>query len=320
MTKLLTKYLEMAYAGPSETKKLVEKYIPKELAVEHDGKIVRARELLLTETVEGTNLIQTEVYKTVLEGANQATCFREALPVVKMKSNSFDWPIGESGYYAVRTPEGAEIPRRVQDYSKRTFTAYKEATRPEITKEMIEDCLFDVVEAEVRKGGKAIENKLNRDVLTTLLDNAGNEHDTAGSNQGVKAVAAAIGLNKASDFGADVIVMHPDFVSKYLSEFVPTAYAGSSDVMNGGNPGFLGLKPYICSVTDDSDSYSWDYDSDGEIGALVLDSANAGAIGVRRDITVEDYKDPVHDLQGMTITARMANNYLHANAICRIEY
>jgi len=320
MTKELSRYLEMAYAGPSEKKRLVQRHVPKELAVVHDGKTIRARELLLTEAVEATNLIQTEVYKTILEGANQATCFREVLPVVGMKGNSFDWPIGESGYYAVRVPEGAEIPRRVQEYSKRTFTAYKETTRPEITREMIEDCLFDVVEAEVRKGGKAIENKVNRDVLTTLLDNAGNEHDTGGSNQGVKAVAGAIGLNKADDFGADVVVMHPDFASKYLTEFVPTAYAGASEVMKGGSPGFLGMKPYICSVTDNSDTYTWDYDTDGEIGALVLDSSNAGAIGVRRDISVEDYKDPIHDLQGMTITTRVANNYLHANAICRIEY
>jgi hypothetical protein len=38
--------------------------------------------------------------------------------------------------------------------------------------------------------------------------------------------------------------------------------------------------------------------------ALVIDSKHAGALFIRRDVTVEEYEDPVKDLAGVAVTAR----------------
>lgn len=317
----LAKYLEIADAGPSKRKELVERYIPKELtAYDLDGKVERARELILTEGIEGSTLVQAEVYRSVMEGAEPRKCMRGIIPEEKMKSNSETIVLGEAGSYAQEVAEGAEIPIKTQEYGTRTLTVKKYGVRPVITKEMVEDSMFNTVELELRKAGAKHANKLNQLVLTDLLDNAGNEHDTDGSNQGIKAVASAIGLNQADGFDATHLIACPALMTMLTKEFVPGNYVGSDQVMAGGRPNILGLGVGLCSVADDSSTYTWGYASDGNIGGIVIDAPSAAMLGMRRDLTVEKYEDPIHDLVGMSTTMRYAYTYLQANAICRIEY
>jgi HK97 family phage major capsid protein len=317
----LSTYLKIAHAGPSERKDIIERAIPRELGTyDGDGKIVSVRELLLTEAIESTTLIQTEMYSTVMEGAEPQRCFRQAVPMFRTNGNTLRVPYGSSGTYASEVAEGSEVPIGQQDYAYRDFTIKKYGTRPLITRELIDDGLFDAVAMEVRKAGASVENRLNQLVLSCLLDNAGNEHDTAGSNQGIKAIASAVGLVKEKGYIPDTIVLCPQAEALTLKEFVPTGYVGADAAMAGRLPSLMGLRVFTCGVTDDSPTYTWQYDSDGDIGMLVYDSRNAGGIAMRRDLTVSRYEDPIRDLVGCTVTARFGVNYLAANAICRVEY
>jgi hypothetical protein len=76
----------------------------------------------------------------------------------------------------------------------------------------------------------------------------------------------------------------------------------------------------VCSVDDDSATYTWGYGADGNIGALVLDSRRAGGIYLPRDLTIKNYEDPIRDMQGMTVTMRMDCQSHIAAATCRVEY
>lgn len=322
-SKMLEKYLHISYAGNYDKKQMVEA-IPRELThwsanEGKEGKVVRVRELLQSEAIESTTLIQTEVYGTVLEGAEPAKVMRDVLPVVKAKSNKLDWVLGEAGTYAGKVAEGAEIPVDTQDYSKRTFTVEKYGVRPLITRELVEDGLFDVVTLELRKAGARIENALNQEALSVIIENAGLEHDTTGSNQGVKAIASAMGLVRGAHFNPDTIILHPEAEALILRDYVPGSY-GNKWEASGQVRAILGLKSVVTGVTDNSSTYTWDYDSDGDIGMCVLDSKNAGAIVIRRDISVERYSDPIRDLIGIGVTARFDADRLHANASARVEY
>jgi hypothetical protein len=53
---------------------------------------------------------------------------------------------------------------------------------------------------------------------------------------------------------------------------------------------------------------------------VVFDSKSCGGIGMRQDTRVEQYKDPIRDLVGMSVTMRAACQYGVANAISRVEY
>lgn len=322
MTNLLPTMLRMCqHAGPVERKQLV-KQIPPDMRHLHNGKVVKVRELLLTEAIESTTLIQAEIYRTVIEGAEPVKCMRDALPVIRTNSNSVTINKGETGTYASVVAEAAEIPVLTQDYTAVTFTIVKYGVRPLISREMIDDALFDVVNLEVQKAGARVENALNQEALSQILEDSGTSHDTAGSNQGVKAIAKAIGVVKAAGFMPDVVIMHPDAEAIVLTDYVPAGgyYAVGDLAVTGKLPPVLGLKPLVCGVTDTSSTYTWDYDADNEIGMLIIDSKSAGAIVMRQDLRVEKFADPIRDLLSMSVTMRVDADSLHANATCRVLY
>ncbi len=316
MTQLLRTYLDIGLNAPTgrALERAVSK-IPRELGTVFDGKVEPVRELLLTTAIEST-----EMYRTVVEGAEPFKVMRQALNVLPMNAATLDIPVGEAGSYAREVAEGAEVPISTQDYSKVTFTAKKIAERPVITDEMVADALYPVIELELRKAGAKLENKINQMAIVELVANSSaNEHDTNGSNQGIKAIAAAVAKVEADGFMPDRIVMCPAFKAGLMAEFVPTGYVGAEAVMTGKLPNLLGLQAFVSNVVHTT-AASWAYAADGNLGAVVFDSQNSTMLGIRQDITVKRYDDVVRMLQGTVVSARVAVDTLQANAGARIEY
>ena len=320
MTQLLKTFLEMAMNPESSDIRKLAATIPKELGYNHDGKLLQVKELLLSEAIESTTLIQAEAHATVMEGSEPSICLRRALPTVGMKSRTMNWTVGETGTYAPEVAEATDIPIDDQDYSTVEFVAKKYGVRPLITKELIQDGLFNVAELEMKKAGRRVENRLNQNGITEIIDSAGLEHDTAGTNQGIKAIAAAVSQVRGAGFNPDTLIMHPEAEALVLQEFVPTNYYPTEAIVNTGMvPNILGLKTYTCGVVDNG-TQEWGYAADGEIGMVVYDSVAAAAIGMRRDITVENFDDPIKDMVGMTVTSRFDVESIIANACSRVEY
>lgn len=322
MTELLRIGLELAYNedSPRMRKRIIER-IPKEHMLEHDGKYVRTRELLQSTEVAGTGFIPAEVLNTVIEGSKLATCFREAVTVYSgFKSDSYNMPVGTGGGYAPKVKPGAQIPQREDALDTRQTNIYSYKELPAVTSEMVADAQFDPIVREIMLAGYRCENSLNRDMLTVLLDNAGKEIDTAGSNQGYKALVKARALVKKNGFVPNIVVCSPEAEGILLADLVPTANAGAQDAMANARLQSLDLKLFSCGVADDSATYAWEYNSDGDIGMLVLDGYAAGGIALRQDLQVEEYKDPIRDLVGAKVTMRAGVNYGKADAICRVEY
>jgi len=317
MTQLLQKYLEIART--EQNQKIIAS-LPKELGMIHGGKLVAVKELLLSEAIESTTLIQDEAYRTVIEGAEPSKCIRSAIPTIQMKSNTMNITIGESGTYAPKVAEGAEIPINVQDYAPVEFKTDKYGVRPLITSELIEDSMFSIVDIELKKAGNRIENSINQVGISKLIDGAGLEHDTAGADQGIKAIAAAVSAVRAKGFNPDTLIMHPEAEAVVLQEFVPTNYYPTEAIVKTGIvPSVLGLKTYTCGVTDDA-TQTWGYAADGEMGMVIMDSNAGAALGMRRDITVNNYNDAIRDMIGLSVTARFDIELLNSDAVCRVEY
>ena len=323
MTKLLKKYLQYAHAGPAEQKHILES-IPAKKAHYHDGKPETVRELLLSTAIESTTLVQTEMYNTVLEGAEPFKCMREAIPIFRTTAGTLRVPKGETGTYASIVAEGAEIPNLDQDYGSTDFTIYKYGVRPLITQEMVDRGLYDVIELEARKAGMRIENALNTESMSVILENTGNSADVGNTSATTATllanVAKAIGENQTDGFMGDTLILHPACYGSILGAFTGLAATsvGETAVRAGQIPTLLGMRVFVCSVTDTSSTYTWGWGVDGYVGGMVLDSRNAGAIAMERDIYVDRYQDPIRDLVGLSVKARFGYNYLHANASCRI--
>lgn len=317
----LGRLLEIEMAGPYERKFKIEQ-LPKELAYRApDGKAHRVKELLLSDAIASTTLIQEQVHSEIMEGAKIFTCFREAVPIYQCKSNSLRLVKGAAGGYAEEVAEGAIIPGGNQAYAKVDLTIKKVGVNAGITEEMLEDGLFDVVGSELRYAGEAIENKLNRDVLSSMLQNSGLEWDTTATNQGIKGLVKAIGLVRGAGFEPDTVVMHPSAYTITLLDYVPSYNESAEAVLRGGKlPMMAGLNSYQYGGVEDSTTYNWNYAADGDIGMLVFNKRSAGAIAMNRDITVKEMKDPVRDIVNLPVTMRYGTSYVHANAISRVEF
>ena len=69
MTKLFRTYLKIAMNPESSIVKSLAATIPKNIGYNHDGTLMRVKELLLSEAIESTTLIQAEAHATVMEGS-----------------------------------------------------------------------------------------------------------------------------------------------------------------------------------------------------------------------------------------------------------
>jgi hypothetical protein len=274
---------------------------------------------------DGAYLIQEEVLRTVVAGAEPAKCMREVLPIIRTKSNSVRVVIGQSGAYATDLAEGGIIPLDTSTYSKVDISINKTGTRPAITTELVEDGLFDVVEREIMKAGLRMENKLNRDCIVELLSNLSLTDidpataDTLLAKEIMKAATSIKVVNRMPDTCLLTAAAHGFLFQD--TQLTYASYAGDNKMLRQHDPGILGgLKLKVLNTTTGSTSVYWD-DTDGatHYEALVLDSQTPAAyLAIRRDMTVKRYDDPIHDLIGMAVTMRYGVGTIDANCMCGI--
>jgi len=310
------------FADNAEKRELATR-VPAELGWSVDGKTTPIRELLLADNVD-TTLIQTAVYDQIVKGACPAQCMRDAVPVWSMAGNAMTVNIGATKGYASETAEGAEAPRTTEHPTSATITAKKYTQRAEITQEMIDDAMVPVIQYELEAAGKCIENALNRHVLdgfttaTVVI-----HHDCAGANLGMGSLAGALGQMSAGGLQGTDLVMSPEYKTILMKDFMPSVgYFELGDTARTGKMGsLLGVNLHLCNAVPTAGASAlFDYDADGDIGAYLVDKAAVGALGMRQDITINDYKDPIRDLVGMVVKARFGYSAFNGSALCGIEY
>ena len=314
MTQLFRNLVEYHIEETGNAKRKLEAFVNKTYPS-------KMRELLMTEAT-GAELIHTEFNATVLEGANYATFARNVCPIVPMGSASYEWPVTDAAGIASFTPEGAPANLTNRSYNHVSFSAHKVSEIPLITDEMIQDGAYGVIEIETRAVGARIENKLNQYTLDTLLEGASLEHDTAGSDQGQKALIKGRALAELVNFFPNRMILHPTFEENLLLEVSLTNYTTSPELLAKGAVGKLSsMDAFVSNVPSASSTYTWGYSNDGEIGALLFDSMTpAAVIMMREDMSVKPFEDVLKGITGSKVTSRFDAGVLRGNGIVRIEY
>lgn len=296
----LTKMLEYTKAGKVERKELRNKPSFEKLVLDNVRK--DQKELLLSDELEETTVLQEEVLDTIISGAQRFRCMREFLPIYKTGTYSMRI-VYQDGLtnFAKDIPEGGKIEINSDTLEHTNVEVKKIGTRPLITKELIEDALWDRVEIELQRSGARMENKFNLDGMTAML--SGTEHTVDASSTFVaKDIAKAIKAVKLRGFIPTEMILHPEAEGELMQDdnIFRYDYSGDSNLLRRGTLGnLLGLKNYLFSIetgkwtADTNDYYGW-----------VGDPQAYAACAMRRDIAVEEYDDPVHDLLGIKITMR----------------
>jgi hypothetical protein len=303
----------------ASTKAKIISTLPEKMLDRYSGEEVK-RELLLSESIERTGLVQTQIYGTVIHGANFVTCMKEACLNVSMQTDVMNVPYGSASGYATVVSEGAEVPNQYQDYSYKTLTAKKYAQKAPISEELIADAKFDLINIELEKLGKNLENARNRIMIDSMVANAGNAHDTNGTNQGLLAVLEAKVLCIDDGFSPDTFVMHPELYAKVFADYKPAYNVEAEKTFRSGDiPPILGMKGYVCGITATTGT-NWDYDTNSDYGGLVFEKNAAAALGIRQDITVKYAEDPFKMLVSPIAYWRGDGSFINANAICKIQF
>lgn len=314
-----TKLLQAAFQeSNTQTKRILESPSAKTLLTPEIGED-KYKALLQSNALQESNLLQEEVFKTISEGAEPFKCMRDILPIIKTDSYSVRVVKGETGSYADEVAEGSKVPIDTQVYSKEDISVSKIGTRPLITNELIEDSLFDIVQLELKKAGARMENKLNRDCMLEVLTDLGiTEVDPGGSHIAVTDLAKARADMESVNYIPDVLITHPSAEGYLLqdSNLVYASYAGTPSTLNTGKiPTILGLTPHTSTITTGSTSKYWDgTDGANHYNAVILDSKASTYLAMRRDLTVEEYDDPIHDILGIAATMRYGVATIQANA------
>jgi len=271
----------------------------------------RLKEVLMSDQSQAT----AKVLDVVWEAAKPRLIGRELVEVFAKDDPSLNIPKHTTPITA-RYPvaEGADIPINVGAFTSVTLTPEKSGVAVPISKEMVEDAAWDVIEFQLAEAGRAMAEVETAKIISTMIADAGNT--AAAATSGTLAyddIVGILGLIQTDNFlqdyiqtGRGYLVVHPDQYADLLKDAKirdTHVFGGTVAVAPTGRiETILGLNVRVTTkITSGT--------------ALIVDAEHAGALFIRRDITVENYDDPVKDLAGAVLTARWKYATMQANAI-----
>ena len=269
---------------------------------------VQSHELSASEDLR--RLTQKAYYNAVIAGAKRREFMRKILPVVKTSSHRVRVFTSNANEYASKGAYKGEPPIFHPKYTSIDAVTEKAWTLPLAPKELVEDAEFDLIENEVSLAGMRLENTLNQDAISALIDGA--DHSVtcsiASSVTGIKDACIKVADSK---FTPTCLIANPYF---YFSSM---ATAQSPIMYNEKQGGPLNIK--FLAVTSNGNE-NWGWENAGDVGAVVLDAEMAGLILMKEDITVKKYSDPLNDLRGAIVEMKHKVVITKPKAICIIKH
>jgi HK97 family phage major capsid protein len=279
----------------------------------------RIQEYIGTEdATAGTLLIPKLIMPTLIEEVDKTLLPRELAQTVwtpnQIQGSSFTVNLVTPNTMDVRiVGEGAEIPMDALDYSTVTFTPKKYGVAVRITREMIEDAQFDVLQGNLRAAGRRFAEKETELILSKLYSGAGN---TIGGGAAITIanITTAIQYLNDADYTPTDIILGNEVLQdlQNIDTFVEANKVGNTDMLQRGFLGVIyGLRVARFSTNAAPSTAYSKY-------AFVIDRSQAYAIAIKRDITVENFDLPSLDMQGAAITMRIDVQLLRSSAVALI--
>lgn len=272
-------------------------------------------ELLSTGTgTEGTLLIPRKIYPTLIEESDKALIPRE---LAAMYFGPADVPgssleinrVVEDSLDVRRVSEGAEVPLDQLEYNNLNVRPAKYGVAIRITREMLEDANFNLLQHNVGYAGRRFAENENSLTITAL-------NDAANTVSGGTAVTIA-NITRAMQYLDDADKTPTDFIVgmevlndlRNIDTFVEYEKVGNTEMLQRGFLGNIyGMNVLKVSTNAGATATS----------AYVLDRKFAYVIAEKRPLTVENFDLPTFDMSGAVITQRIAVAALRTNAIARI--
>ena len=276
------------------------------------------KELLNTGiATQGQLLIVRKIHDVLIEEVKKALIPRtEAAFVVgptAIPGSSYDIDLEDVNSMDIRViAEGADIVLDNQSYSTTNVKPIKYGVAIRITKEMLEDAKWNLLERNIRTAGKRLaENETN--LVITQLDSAANTI-AGGASVTIANLTYAMQLLEDSDYIPTTLLAGNEVIYdlRNIDTFVEADKLGSTQMLDTGFVGRIyGLNVMRFSTNAAPSSTYSKY-------AYVYDKSQAYCIVEKRPVTVERFDLPSNDMSAASITQRLAARILRTSAVCKI--
>ena len=206
--------------------------------------------------------------------------------------------------------EGTEIFQDEAEYTSINIKPKKYGVAIRITKELMEDSKFNLIEGQVKTAGKRFAENENALVISDALDQAANTV-SGGAAITIANITRAMQYLDDADKNPTTLFVGMEVLNdlRNIDTFVEANKSGNTDMLTRGFIGTVyGLNVIRVSTNAGMTTTS----------AYVTDRDEAYYIAEKRPITVEAISKPELDLEGAVLTCRIAINTKRTNAIAKI--
>lgn len=273
------------------------------------------KEYLSTGTgTEGSLLIPRKIYPTLIPEVLKSLIPRELAMIYvgpsEIPGSSIDLNRIVVNTMKVRlVSEGAEIPLDKLDYNNLNIKPKKYGVAIRITREMLEDAVFNLLQNNIEYAGRRFAENENSLVIAAL-DQAANTVSGGAAVQ-ISDITRAIQYLEDNDHTATDYLVGFEVLNdlRNIDTFVEYQKVGNTEMLSRG---FLG-NIYGMNVVKVSTNAGMTSTS-----SYVIDRNNAYAIVEKRPITVENFELPNFDMSAAAITQRIDVQPVRTVAIAKI--
>ena len=252
------------------------------------------------------NLI-AEVDKNLIPRSEAAMYFGpEAIP-----GSSIDVDLETPDSLSVRIiNEGAEFPLDASEYTSFNVKPDKYGVAIRITKEMLEDGKWNLLQRNIAIAGKRLAENETSLIISQALDNAANTV-AGGAAITISNITTAMQYLEASDYSPSTFFVGVEVLNdlRNIDTFTEADKLGSREMLEKGFVGVL----YGMNVIKLSSNAGMTVTT-----SYVTDKTQAYLIAEKRRITVENFTLPSFDMSGAVVSQRLRCRQVRTQALATI--
>lgn len=267
---------------------------------------------------EGQLLIPRKIHDTLIEEVDKNLIPRSEAAIYfgpsEIPSSSIDVDTVTPNEMDVRiVAEGAEIPIDQSAYESFNLKPQKWGVALRITREMLEDSKWNLLQHNIKVAGKRFAEKETELIISDALQ-SGTNTVTGGAAITIANITRAMQYLEDEDYTPTTLFIGSEVLNdlRNIDTFVEADKAGNRDMLERGYKGVIyGLNVIRFSTNAAPSSTYSKY-------AYVTDKLHAYVIAEKRPVTIENFEMPVYDMSAASITQRIKIRYLRADAITKI--
>jgi len=273
------------------------------------------QELLSTATgTEGSLLIVKKIYDQLIMEVDKNLIPRSEAAIFfgpgEIPGSSVDVDLVDENTMDVRlVAEGAEIPIDQVSYSSTNLKPLKYGVGIRITRELMEDSKWNLLQHNIMTAGKRCAENENSLVITAL-DTAANTV-SGGAAITISNITTGIQYLEDADYTGTTFIVGNEVLNdlRNIDTFVEANKVGNTEMLTRG---FLG-NIYGLNVIRVSTNAGMT-----KTTSYIIDNRYAYMIAEKRPLMVENFMLPALDMQAATVTQRIAVKALRTSAIAKI--